>query len=127
MWVKLSGEFRPDPGPCPSWCWVARTVEKHDLEVRLGGEVEHVSDSLKVRASLYGGRNGNGETEFASVEPHLEAIGSAAPAIVVALRHYTYPGPGLEQHYDDVLKLAVTDAEELARVLAYLVEQAKGD
>ncbi len=122
----------PDAGPCPSWCWVARTGETHEVEVRLGGEVEHASDPLRVRASLHGGvraslhggRLSDGETEFASVEPHLETIGTAAPAIVVALRHYTYPGP--EHHYGDVLRLAVTDAEELAQVLAYLVQQAKG-
>lgn len=113
----------PDPSPCPAWCDHRPEAESHEVDVSSGGEVEHSGDSVSVRASLYQGKSGYGEAEFATLETHLETRGLARPQLHVALRDYSYPGP--KHHYDEVLKLTLDDARELAAVLTYLVAQAE--
>ena len=115
----------PDASPCPSWCQYVTEGEPapHDVDVRSGlGDVEHSDLTTFVRASLYRGKESGGQADFATIETHLAAVGSAPPVVEVNLRYYEYPGP--QMVYKDLLNLTLEDARELASVLTYLADVA---
>lgn len=118
----------PDRRPCPSWCWVGQSggVYDHEVYAEHPMEAEHHHGPIpSVVASLYQGsivRDGDvNYVQAATIEPHLEQVGQGAPVIRVSLRHWK----GRESKYAEILRLSLTDAQELATALTYLVETAE--
>lgn len=124
--VGRGAQDHPDKGPCPSWCWAAEDGYTHEVEPDRPMTIRHRSDSYGTVASLYrgdldpvpDGEVGEMVTMTATVETHLERDGQSAPVVVVALRQRD---EDRQQKYDEVLRLSIDDADELARVLAHLV------
>lgn len=124
-------DTHPDRRPCPSWCWVGQSGGEYDHEVDCSHPMTaaHRHDGIPhVVASLYQGDNNSSKYEedrfiqAATIEPHLEQLGQGAPIIRVALRHSE---DGVSK-YGEILKLTLTDAQELAAALTYLVDTADG-
>lgn len=120
----------PDQRPCPSWCWVGQShgEYEHEIDPRDPMRALHdVGSDAHVVASLYAGRPARGDgdrwAETATIEAGMEQRGQGEPVIRVCVRHYADG----EHHYDEALRLSVTDAQELAAVLAHLVRVADGD
>jgi len=118
----------PDQRPCPAWCWIGQHPDyDHEVHVLDTGAALHTMEGdPHVMASLYQGESSAGEggrvVRTATIEPALEQLGQADPIIRVHLRHFE----ANEHHYDEILRLTLTDAEELARVLGWLVRTAEG-
>ena len=115
----------PEAGTCPPWCWAVDDNAGHGVDVRCHGAIEHSTQITATLATLYDGLSdvGANEARFATVESCLEQNGDQDPAVQIALRQWTYPGPNHE--YADILRLTIPDAEELVRVLSHLVDTAK--
>ena len=117
----------PDQRPCPSWCWRrGRDGDHHEVHWRHPLQALHTLDGRpSVATSLYPGGPGYGQdggATMATIEPRLEQLGQEAPSIRVAFREYD----GRDQSYnDELLRLSLTDAEELIAVLQYLVRTAE--
>ena len=96
----------PDRRPCPPWCWVGQSHGEygHSIDRAHPMDAEQHHDGIPhVVASLYQGHLvSGGEHRYiqaATIEPHLEQLGQAAPVIRVALRHWE----GQEARYGDIL------------------------
>jgi hypothetical protein len=120
----------PDRRPCPTWCWVGQQSDDkydHDVSARHPTSALHSMDGTPaVLATLYQGESplgadGDRFVRAATIEPHLEQLGQAAPVIRVHLRRWE----GRDQHLDEVLKLSTDDAREFMACLGYLVETAE--
>lgn len=120
----------PDRRPCPTWCWVGQDDEyDHDVDWRHPLTATHtMGGTPHVVAELYSGSytRAGGETvyESATIEPHLEQEGQEAPTIRVHLRHWL---SHQEMSHEEVLRLSLSDADELSRTLDYLVRLAYSD
>lgn len=116
----------PDQRPCPSWCWVGQSDEyDHEMDYTHPLEAEHNMGAIPhVVASLYPGDPGHAGDRVvsaATIEPRLEQVGQGDPRIAVGFRRYR----GRESLFDlEYLRLSLTDARELARVLNHLVDLA---
>lgn len=119
----------PDRRPCPSWCWIEDSEYDHEVDWRHPLTATHtMSGSPHVVAELYNGSFTHvaGETVYntATIEPFLEQEGQEEPTIRVSLRHWV---SHQEQSFEEVLRLSLTDAEELVTALNYLVKTAYSD
>lgn len=116
----------PDQRPCPPWCWIGQEDgAEHEVEPRQPTRATHsMGVDVEVMASAYQGTMsfGGNYVSTAAVSLHLQQIGQGAPTIRVDLRRWRDG----EHEYDSLLVLAVTDAAEVARALAYLVDVAEG-
>lgn len=127
-YLESGPDNHPDRRPCPSWCWVgqSRGEYDHEISVRHPMTARHDHDRTPhVVASLYQGEsscdnNGDRYVTAATIEPVLSQVGQGAPQISVHLRHYEAG----KFHFGEILKLTLTDAQELATALTYLVQTA---
>jgi len=120
----------PDQRPCPPWCWVGQQ-EEYGHEVLCGNPTNathSMAGAPHVLASLYEGdryqadAHGHGRVVMtATIEVHLDQIGQGDPTLTVCLRQHV----GRESRYDEVLRLTLTDADELSRALAHVVKVAE--
>lgn len=115
----------PDTRPCPSWCWVGQSDGEydHEIDVHHPMTAEHsMSGAPRIVASQYAGEavRREGWTQTATIELHLRQRGQGEPLIEVYLRQWL----GQKQHFEEVLRLSVTDAEELSRALAHYAQVA---
>ena len=135
----MNDELHPDTRPCPPRCCVALSSGKYGHEVlpqqptsaypsMLGehGLHQRHDKTVHVVAEPYPGDRSRGSADggyvsAATIEPHLEQFGQADPIISVHLRHYSEG----ESRYDEVLRLSLTDAQELCTALTYLVGLAE--
>lgn len=121
-------ELHPDQRPCPSWCWVGLHPDYgHTIEPTNPFVATHSIDgSIAMVASYYRGvRDRGGEVRSATLEAGLTRVGEGRPLIDLSLRTYDRND---EQHYvDGLLKLTRRDAQELVRVLSYLLDLIEAD
>lgn len=116
----------PDRRPCPSWCYIGQSTEyDHEVDYTRPLTATHIMNATPhVVASQYQGDPDRGQkmvVSTAAIEPRLEQIGQDDPLVLVAFRRYH----GRQQQYDhELLRLSLTDARELARVLNHLVDIA---
>jgi hypothetical protein len=115
----------PDRQPCPSWCWVGQSDddrEDHEVDpARPMSATHHMEGHPQVVAELYRGDSygpSTRVTQAATIEPVFEQMGQEDPTIRVWLRHWP---THQEQEFNEVLHLSLTDAQELAVALNYLV------
>lgn len=131
-WDQQTKGSHPDQHPCPPWCWIDNNPDyEHDIELDHPTTATHsISAQPAIVASQYGGdyydqdRAGSSARCVlpATIEASMEQQGAGSPRISLFLRHT----PGRDDHrFDKVLDLGLTDAEELATVLQYLVKVAK--
>ena len=119
----------PDRRPCPPWCWVGKEEGdryEHEVDPRDPMEAMHADGATaRLVASLYPAprEKVNGErVGTATIEAHLEQRGQGSPVIRVGLRAH-HEDCGLD--YKEILRLSLTDAEELSTVLRHFVRQAE--
>ncbi len=112
----------PDQRPCPSWCWVGQSDEyDHEIDPRSPFVAMHSYDvRLGIASSRYRGHRSGQLATPATIEAHLEQPGQSRPSIEVSLRHW----PAGQMEYEQRLSLGITDAQELATLLLYLVNLA---
>lgn len=114
----------PDQQPCPSWCWNGQEGEIFDHEIDRDHPmvaVHHYDGGLEVAASHYPGKSDGEVVEPAVILCRLTQVGQGAPQVNVLLRQYKPDGlPVVES----LLKLSITDADEVAAVLQFLVKKA---
>lgn len=117
----------PDPRPCPLWCWVGRSGGEHQHEILARHPMKalhHIDSAIRTVASLYNGEAalgvGDRQVGTATVESDLTQLGSADPVVSVYLRRWE----GRRPKHEKRLALTLVDAQELAAVLAFLVDLA---
>lgn len=118
----------PDQRPCPSWCWVGQEDGyEHEVEPNNPMIARHdYEPRMPVVATLYPGTSNDGTVKAATIEFNLSARGQCAPTIDVYLRSSRWvQGQGWEHTFEKSLRLTLTDADEVSRALAHLVEVAE--
>jgi hypothetical protein len=119
----------PDQRPCPSWCWVGQDDEAgHEVDSHDPMTAVHTMPaSPHIVASLYEGEvsrrsdGGGSVVVTATIEVHLEQVGQGDPTVTVYLRHYVEQ----KHRFDELLRLTLTDTEELSTSLAHIVRVAE--
>lgn len=123
----------PDPRPCPSWCWAARTDYEHEVDWRHPMRADHYSDSVITVLQMYYGQR------IAADEENGTPAGVAPATLSLSLRAHgqggTYVHIGRMTYIDgmtskptpDLLKLSVEDARDLIVALTHLVGLVDAD
>ena len=83
---------------------------------------------LPVVATLYTGTSSADSVQAATIESSLCAKGAGRPTISMYLRSRKWiQGQGWQHQLEEELRLAVTDADEVSRALAHLVQVADSE
>ena len=123
----------PDQRPCPSWCWIGQSDEyEHEVIGQHPMSAIHTLEGTpSIVASQYWAPrhklSGDGVGP-ATIEFHLDQVGQGDPVVKVYLRAHEAGSTEEERRigFAEVLRLSLTDAEELATVLQHLVRLAEG-